>query len=94
MIEFTTEDRKLSPCQIIEQGIDLHKFEHKELPSDVHVVTYEFEGNKFHDAVRAYTKTDIFDMYYDKISKAGKVLSIQSGFGSIRPNLYGKIKPE
>jgi hypothetical protein len=37
---------------------------------------------------------DIFDAYHDKVRKNGKVVKIASGFGKIRPNLYGSIKNE
>ena len=44
------------------------------------------------DAVRAYTKVDIFDEYYDKLGKDNPIHSIESGYGRIKPKLYGKIK--
>ena len=44
------------------------------------------------DAVRAYTMVDIFDAYYTKLGKSNPIHSIKSGYGQIRPNLYGKIK--
>ena len=37
------------------------RFEHKGLPSDTHVVMYVVGGKTLYDAVRAYTKVDIFD---------------------------------
>jgi len=91
MLEFTTKE--LNKIQILEQGIDPDNFNHKALPSDTHVVMYVVEGKTLCDAVRAYTKVDIFDSYYDKVKPLnGKILAINSGYGSIRPNLYGKIK--
>ena len=92
MIEFTKEER--GKIQIMDQEIDLEKLDDREWPSDVHVVTYTIDGNTFYDAVRAYTMVDIFDVYHDKVRKHGKVLKIASGYGRIRPNLYGKIKDE
>ena len=63
-----------------------------ELPSDTHLVTFRFDdGPVSCDAVRAYTKTDIFDAYTDS---GVTVISIQSGFGSIRPNLYNTQQKE
>lgn len=64
----------------------------KNLPSDVHVVRYVEEGVEKVDAVRAYRKVDIFDAYYDFGIKT--ILAIESGFGSIRPNLYQTQKTE
>jgi hypothetical protein len=91
MLEFTTKE--LNKIQILEQEIDPDNFNHKSLPSDTHVVMYVIGGKTLYDAVRAYTKVDIFDSYYDKVKPLdGSILDIRSGYGSIRPNLYGKIK--
>ena len=92
MIEFTKEEK--SHIQIFEQEIDLDKFDHKGLPSDTHVVTYEYDSVIKHDAVRAETMVDIFDAYHDKVKGHGTVVKIASGFGNVRPNLYGKIKTD
>lgn len=91
-LEFTKEEK--SKIQILEQEIDLVKFDDKGLPTDVHIVSYIFDGEAKHDAVRAYTMVDIFDAYHDKVHKNGQVTRIKSGYGKIRPNLYGKIKSE
>ena len=91
MLEFTSKE--LNRIQILNQEIDLDKFDHKGLPSDTHVVTYVVEGKTLYDAVRAYTKVDIFDCYHDKLKTVkGSVLDIRSGYGNIRPNMYGKIQ--
>lgn len=58
----------------------------KNLPSDVHAVTYVEDGVTKVDAVRAYKMSDIFDGYYDLGVK--DIKSIESGFGSIKPKLY------
>jgi hypothetical protein len=58
------------------------------------MVTYEIEGKTLSDTVRAYTKVDIFDAYFDKLKNVGKVTKIESGYGNVRPNLYGKIKSD
>ena len=92
-VEFKAGDR--IKCQIVEQGVDLDKFNDKNLPTDVHIVTYSYaDGEKIFDAVRAYTMVDIFDAYHDKLKGKGTVHSIKAGFGRIRPNLYGKIKAD
>jgi hypothetical protein len=49
-------------------------------------------GETYYDAVRAYTKVDIFDAYYDKLKSIGTITDIRSGLGRIKPILYGKIK--
>ena len=91
-LEFTKEEKH--KIQILEQEIDLEKFDDKGLPADTHMVTYVIEGNTLNDAVRAYTMVDIFDAYYDKLKDTGTVVKIQSGYGNVRPNLYGKIKSD
>jgi len=78
--------------QILEQEICPATFNDDELPTDVHIVTYTVAGETYYDAVRAYTKVDIFDAYYDKLKSIGTIKDIKSGLGKIRPNLYGKIK--
>ncbi len=58
-----------------------------DLPTDTHLVTFETIGGPIVcDAVRAFTKTDIFDAYTDG---GLTVLDIKSGFGAIKPKLYG-----
>ena len=91
-LEFTKEEK--NKIQILEQDIDLEKFDDKGLPADTHMVTYVIEGNTLNDAVRAYTMVDIFDAYYDKLKDTGTVVKIQSGYGNVRPNLFGKIKTD
>jgi hypothetical protein len=57
-----------------------------DLPTDAHLVTFRFpDGVVSSDAVRAFTKCDIFDAYSDS---GVSVIGIKSGFGSIRPKLY------
>ena len=65
------------------------KNESKDLPTDVHLVTYADcdDDNKVKmDAVRSYKMTDVFDAYYDYGYK--DVKSITTGYGSISPKLY------
>ena len=92
MLEFTKDER--SQIQILDQEIDLDKFNDKGLPSDTHIVTYEYDSVTKYDVVRAYTMVDIFDAYHDKVKGDGKVIKIASGYGNVRPNLYGKIKTD
>lgn len=91
MLEFTKQE--LNRIQILDQEIDPDNFEHKGLPSDTHVVMYAVEGKTLYDAVRAYTKVDIFDCYHDKLkTHNGSVIGMRSGYGNVRPNMYGKIQ--
>ena len=93
-LSFTTEELRQSKCQIIEQEICPDTFDDKQLPTDVHIITYTVGGETYHDAVRSYTKVDIFDQYYDKLKDIGTIVDIKSGLGRIKPKLYGKIKQE
>ena len=80
----------MNSIQIFQEGVDLDTFDHKGLPSDLHMVHFTKEdGTTQIDAVRAYTMVDIFDVYHDK---KHKVSAINAGYGNVRPNLYGKIK--
>ena len=91
MLEFTAKDK--NKIQIHAQEVDPDNFNDKGLPTDIHIVMYVLEGKTLYDAVRAYTKVDIFDTYHDKLKpQNGSVLDIRSGYGNVRPNLYGKIK--
>jgi len=83
-----------SKIQLLAEGIKLDAFDDKQLPSDTHIVRYLQEGSETIDAVRAYTMTDIFDEYYDLLGKDNPILEIKSGFGYIKPKLYGKIKSD
>jgi hypothetical protein len=65
ILEFTGKDKQ--KIQILEQELDLEKFDDKGLPADTHMVTYEIEDKTLIDAVRAYNKVDIFDAYFDKL---------------------------
>ena len=83
-----------SKIRIVEEGVSLDTFDDKNLPSDIHIITYTKDGTVYYDAVRAYTITDIFDEYYDKLGKSNPIQSIKSGYGRIKPLLYGKIKSD
>ncbi len=81
-----------SKIQVVEQDICPDTFDDTQLPTDVHIITFTKDGERQFDAVRAYSKTDIFDEYYDKLGKDNPIHSIESGYGRIRPKLYGKIQ--
>ena len=93
MTETTTEDtsklthlKKYDVTLVFENTTkETLKGEDSNLPTDVHVVTYEEEGETKLDAVRSYKMSDIFDGYYDR---GLSVKSIQAGYGKIKPNLW------
>jgi hypothetical protein len=60
----------------------------KQLPTDIHLVRYKkptWKKKEKVSAIRAYRKVDIFDTLHDQ---GYEVLEIESGFGTIRPNLF------
>ena len=64
----------------------------KTLPTDIHLIEYDENGETKVDAVRAFKMSDIFDAYYDFGIK--NVHSITSGYGNIKPKLYTAPKGE
>lgn len=90
----TFTPKELNKIQIHQQEICPDTFDDKQLPTDMHIVHYSVGGDNYYDAVRAYTKVDIFDAYYDKLHGIGTIHSIKSGYGRIKPKLYGKIKTD
>ncbi len=62
-----------------------------DLPSDLHLVEYVKDGEPQIDGVRAFTKVDIFNFYYDYLletSQSFQIISIKSGYGRIKPRLF------
>ena len=92
--QITFEPKDKLKIQVVEQEICPATFDDRELPTDVHIITYTVAGDTYYDAVRAYTMVDIFDAYYDKLKSIGTITDIRSGLGRIKPILYGKIKSE
>ena len=61
-----------------------------ELPTDTHLVAFYYpNGEAGCDAVRSYSKADIFDAYHDS---GLRVISIANGFGQIKPKLFNDSK--
>ena len=88
-LTFTAEEKRLLKCNIFDQNIDPNNLDEPNLPTDIHLVEYEVNGTLYVDSVRAYKKVDIFDAYHDKLSAlGGKVISITSGYGRIKPKLF------
>lgn len=58
----------------------------RELPSDVYLVRYQYEGEPRTSAFRAYKSVDIFDALFDL---GCQVQEIRLGYGRIKPKLYG-----
>ena len=61
-----------------------------ELPTDTHLVAYYYpDGAAGCDAVRSYSKADIFDAYHDS---GLRIVSITNGFGQVKPKLFNDSK--
>ena len=67
----------MSKIQIVDEDVNVDDFDDRKLPSDVHLVTFTKDGKLTVHAVRAYTKVDIFDEYYDKLGKDNPIHSLQ-----------------
>ncbi len=62
-----------------------------DLPSDLHLIEYVKDGEPQIDGVRAYSKVDIFNFYYDYLKETSEqfeIKSIKSGYGRIKPRLF------
>ena len=93
-VEFSNDTLKLMQCRIVEQDINPDDIKQGELPTDVHLVTYQIEGTTIYDLVRAHKMVDIFDPYHDTLKPInGSVQSIKSGFGKVLPRMFGSLSP-
>ena len=92
MIEWTEFDKteaRRKEVLFFRLGVSPQNFDDKGMPTDVHLVRYDLDGTTYCDAVRANKMSDIFDVYYDKITPTGgKVIDIKSGYGTIKPKLW------
>ena len=92
-ISFTEEEQKNLKCTILKNNVVKSELDESALPTDLHLVEYEVDGDLYVDSVRAYKLVDIFDPYYDKLKLVnGTLISITSGYGKVRPNLYNASK--
>jgi hypothetical protein len=64
----------------------------KYLPSDAYIVTYKPDKDLRKDVVRAPSRVNLFDMYYDKFGSS-EIVSIEYGPGTMSPKLWGINKP-
>lgn len=58
------------------------------LPSNAHLITYTVEDTCYYDIVQCYSKSTIFDAYYDTLGP-NSIISIVPSAGSINPKIYG-----
>lgn len=100
LINWTDEERRDAQRKdvnifILNTTPDVIKEMDPELPTDTHIIEYVIDGETSYDAVRGYKMSDIFNVYYDKFKRTEhedirpQIVKITSGYGRIRPNLYG-----
>ena len=88
-----TNTKLMKDVLIHQQNVKIQDLDESELPTDIHMVEYEKDGKLYSDAVRAYKMSDIFDAYYDKLKESGgRIISISSGYGRIKPKMYNVDK--
>tara|TARA_B100001113_G_scaffold45367_1_gene32100 strand:+ start:383 stop:766 length:384 start_codon:yes stop_codon:yes gene_type:complete len=78
--------------ELIVENCNEEQRTNKYLPSDAYVVTYKHEKELRTDLVRAASRVNIFDMYYDKFGSS-QLVSIEYGPGLMSPKLWGVEKP-
>tara|TARA_B100000902_G_scaffold161218_1_gene156715 strand:+ start:170 stop:553 length:384 start_codon:yes stop_codon:yes gene_type:complete len=78
--------------ELIVENCNEEQRTNKYLPSDAYVVTYKHEKELRTDLVRAASRVNIFDMYYDKFGSS-QLVSIEYGPGLMSPKLWGMEKP-
>lgn len=87
------EDLKKYSIKILHENCDRSMANSKNLPSNSHLIQYKLNGTIFLDIVQSYTKSKVFDAYYDKFGR-DVVQSITYTQGRINPILYGATKPD
>ena len=73
-------------CEMLVEKGSLADVNSVEFPTDAYIVKYVFDDQVKYDLTRG-TKTNIFDMYYDKFKQGLK--DIQYGQGNISPKMWG-----
>ena len=80
--------------QVVEKGICPDTFDDKELPTDVHIITFTKDGSVNSMLSALIPKWISLMSITTSLGKDNPIHSIESGYGRIKPKLYGKIKTE
>ena len=92
---WTVEEKKSSRekynCEILVSNGSHEEVMATTFPNDAFIITYNIDNNNCFDLTRG-TKTNIFDMYYDKFKQGLK--DIDYGRGTINPKLWGYQTPK
>ena len=73
-------------CEMLVENGSLQDVSTQDVPTDAYIVTYTLDDQVKYDLTRG-TKTNLFDMYYDKFKKG--LRDIQYGPGTVSPKLWG-----
>ena len=73
-------------CEMLVENGSLQDVSALDAPTDAYIVTYTLDDQVKYDLTRG-TKTNLFDMYYDKFKKG--LRDIQYGQGTVSPKLWG-----
>ena len=88
-LEIRSDVLSSNRIRVLIEELDMETLNHAEWPSDLHLVEYELDGTTYAAGVRAHSKVDIFDCYWDHLQPlGGKVVTIRSGLGTIKPKLW------
>ena len=73
-------------CEMLVENGSLQDVSSPEYPTDAYIITYTLDDQVKYDLTRG-TKTNLFDMYYDKFKRG--LRDIQYGKGTISPKVWG-----
>ena len=87
---WTTEEagniKSVYGCEMLVENGSLQDVSTSDAPTDAYIITYAIDDQVKYDLTRG-TKTNLFDMYYDKFKQGLK--DIRYGEGNISPKLWG-----
>ena len=87
---WTTEEagniKSVYGCEMLVENGSLQDVNSVEFPTDAYIITYVIDDQVKYDLTRG-TKTNLFDMYYDKFKQGLK--EIKFGQGNVSPKLWG-----
>ena len=78
-------------CEILVDNGSSDDVRIKKAPTDACIIKYTVDDKVCFDLTRG-SKYRLFDMYYDKFK--GGIQSIEFGYGTIKPNMWGYKQPE
>ena len=79
-------------CELILENTTLEKANDKKFPTDAFNIVYLVNDEKRLDVIRSSKMVNVFNFYCDKYGK-NSVQSIDYGYGSVSPGLWGNSKP-